>query len=114
MHITLILHDHPHDGERTYNGLRLASALAERHGRGIKVFMFGDVVISAALTRPPADELYDPHGVLKSIAAADGEVGCCRSCLETRQIEELAPQARRATLADLSAWIEASNQVITF
>jgi uncharacterized protein involved in oxidation of intracellular sulfur len=38
MNILLILNDPPYGTERSYNGLRLAGALAKREGTAVKVY----------------------------------------------------------------------------
>jgi len=37
-----ILNDPPYGTERSYNGLRLAYALAKREGEEVRVFLIGD------------------------------------------------------------------------
>lgn len=44
MKVTVILNDPPYGTERSYNGLRLAGALARREGVEVRVFLFGDAV----------------------------------------------------------------------
>jgi uncharacterized protein involved in oxidation of intracellular sulfur len=42
-----ILNDAPYGTERSYNGLRLAGALAKREGAEVKVFLIGDAAACA-------------------------------------------------------------------
>lgn len=42
-----ILNGAPYGDERTYNGLRLARALAKREGSQVRVFLMGDAAIAA-------------------------------------------------------------------
>jgi uncharacterized protein involved in oxidation of intracellular sulfur len=39
-----ILNDPPYGTERSYNGLRLAGSLANRHGEEVRVFLMGQLV----------------------------------------------------------------------
>ena len=48
MHYLFILNDPPYGTERSYNGLRLASALAKTEGTAITVFLIGDAASCAA------------------------------------------------------------------
>ena len=43
----IILNDPPYGTERSYNGLRLASALAKREGEAVRVFLMGDAAACA-------------------------------------------------------------------
>ena len=45
-----ILNDQPYGTERSYNGLRLAGALARRAGEEIKIFLIGDAASCAKAT----------------------------------------------------------------
>jgi len=55
MKTLLILNDPPYGTERSYNGLRLAGALAKREGEAVKVFLMGDAAGCAkAGSRAPA------------------------------------------------------------
>lgn len=42
-----ILNDPPYGTERSYNGLRLAGALAERENEEIRIFLMGDAASCA-------------------------------------------------------------------
>jgi len=47
MHTLLILNDAASGTERSYNGLRLAGALAKQDGSDVRVFLMGDAVTCA-------------------------------------------------------------------
>ena len=47
MNILLILNDGPYGTERSYNGLRLALALAKTEGTEVRVFLMADAVACA-------------------------------------------------------------------
>jgi uncharacterized protein involved in oxidation of intracellular sulfur len=42
-----VFNDHPYESERDYNGLRLATAIAEDEDNSVNVFLVGDAVFSA-------------------------------------------------------------------
>ncbi|MDR7420816.1 MAG: DsrE family protein [Armatimonadota bacterium] len=48
MKVLIVLNDPPYGSERSYNGLRLASALAKREGVEVRVFLLADAVGCAA------------------------------------------------------------------
>jgi len=47
MNTLIILNDPPYGSERSYNGLRLASALAKRESEVVRVFLMGDAAACA-------------------------------------------------------------------
>jgi len=47
VNILLILNDGPYGTERSYNGLRLAIALAKTEGTEVRVFLMADAVACA-------------------------------------------------------------------
>jgi uncharacterized protein involved in oxidation of intracellular sulfur len=42
MNLLVILNDAPYGSERTYNGLRLAGAVAKQDDTDLKIFLMGD------------------------------------------------------------------------
>ena len=47
MKLLLILNDAPYGIERTYNGLRIAGALAKHADAELRIFLMGDAVITS-------------------------------------------------------------------
>lgn len=47
MKALFILNGAPYGDERTYNGLRLAGALAKREGNEVRVFLMGDAATAS-------------------------------------------------------------------
>ena len=45
--LLFILNDPPYGSERSYNGLRLAGAVARREGQQVKLFLIGDAASCA-------------------------------------------------------------------
>lgn len=54
----LVLNDPPSGTERSYNGLRLAGALARRQDCEVRVFLLGDAVGCAAANQTVPDGYY--------------------------------------------------------
>lgn len=61
MNTVIILNDPPYGTERSYNGLRLAEALAKRTDQSVRVFLMGDAAACAksGQTTPQGYELLD-------------------------------------------------------
>jgi uncharacterized protein involved in oxidation of intracellular sulfur len=112
----LILNEAAYGNERSYNGLRLAGALAKRADNEVKVFLIGDGVTCAAAHQKVPDGFYHLDRMIQLVAQHQGEIGCCSSCLDARGIddEHLARGARRATLEQLAEWTEWADKVVSF
>lgn len=115
MKTLLILNDSPYGTERSYNGLRLARALAKQPDQEVRVFLMGDAVACAKVGQKVAPGYYNAGEMVRMVAAA-GEVGLCGTCLAARGIEdaELVAGAKRRTLNDLARWTVEAGKVIVF
>lgn len=116
MRTLLILNDPPYGTERSYNGLRLAGALARRAGEEVRVFLMGDAVGCAMAGQKVAAGYYRIDHMLETAAKHGAAVACCGTCLEARGIrdEHLSGAARRSTLDELAEWTLWADKVITF
>ena len=65
MHYLLILNDPPYGSERSYNGLRLATALAKLEGTTVSVFLIGDAAACAVAGQKTPDGYYNLERMLK-------------------------------------------------
>jgi uncharacterized protein involved in oxidation of intracellular sulfur len=115
MKTLFILNDPPYGTERSYNGLRLAKALAKQPGQQVRVFLMGDAVACGKAGQKVPEGYYNAGDMVKMVATA-GEVGLCATCLSARGIEdgELVAGALRRTLADLAAWTAEADKVLVF
>jgi uncharacterized protein involved in oxidation of intracellular sulfur len=111
-----ILNDPPYGSERSYNGLRLAGALAKREGEQVRVFLMGDAAACAKSGQTVPQGYYNLERMLRVVTQAHGEVGVCGSCMEARGIRdtELSPSARRSTLEELADWSGWAERVLVF
>jgi uncharacterized protein involved in oxidation of intracellular sulfur len=82
----VILNDPPYGSERSYNGLRLAGALAKREGQEVRVFLMGDATACAKAGQTLPQGYYNLERMLRVVAQAKGEVGVCASCMDARGI----------------------------
>ena len=116
MKALIICNDPPYGSERSWNGLRLAGALARRDDADVRVFLLGDAVGCAVAGQKVPDGYYHLDRMLGSVSRHGGEVGCCGTCMDARGIavEALVKGAHRATLDDLAGWTMWADQVITF
>jgi uncharacterized protein involved in oxidation of intracellular sulfur len=116
MKTLLILNDPPYGTERSYNGLRLAGALAKREGNEVRVFLIGDAVGCAMTGQKVPDGYYHLDRMIESVARHGGEIGCCATCIDARGIDDdhLTKGAHRSTLDELADWTTWSDKIVTF
>lgn len=117
MKTLIILNDPPYGSERTYNGLRLAGALAKReNGAALKLFLIGDAVLAAKNNQKVPQGYYNVQTMLGVVARHGGQVGVCGTCMDARGIGdgELTEGARRSSLDELTQWTIESDKVLTF
>jgi uncharacterized protein involved in oxidation of intracellular sulfur len=116
MKTLVILNDAPYGSERSYNGLRLAGALAKREGEQVRVFLMGDAAACAKGGQTVPQGYYNLERMLRVVAQARGEVGVCASCMDARGIgnAELSPSARRSSLEELADWSGWAERVLVF
>jgi uncharacterized protein involved in oxidation of intracellular sulfur len=112
----LILNDPAYGSERSYNGLRLAAALATRDGCEVKVFLLGDAVSCAMAGQRVPDGYYHLDRMLLGAARHGAEIGCCGTCMDARGIDDgnLTEGTRRSTLDELAEWTVWADKVMTF
>jgi uncharacterized protein involved in oxidation of intracellular sulfur len=116
MKALIICNDPPYGTERSWNGLRLAGALARRPGVEARVFLLGDAVGCAVAGQKVPDGYYHLDQMIESAARHGAEVGCCGTCLDARGIagELLVEGVHRSTLEQLADWTLWADQVLTF
>ena len=116
MKALLILNDAPYGSERTYNGARLAGALAKQSQHEVKVFLIGDAVAAAHMKQKVPAGFYSLEVMLGSVVGHDGAVGVCGTCMDARGIgaEDLIPGAHRSTLDELTQWSAWAEKVLVF
>lgn len=112
-----IINGAPYGDERTYNGLRLAGALAKREGSQVRIFLMGDAAIAAKGGQKVPEGFYNVQVMLGRVtrAAADA-VGVCGACMDARGMksDELMEGVHRGTLEELADWSEWADKVFVF
>ena len=116
MKILLILNDPPYGTERSYNGLRLAAALAKRDGEAVKVFLMGDAAACAKGGQKVPQGYYNLGRMLQVVSQHRGEIGVCGTCMEARGLADtdLVEGSRRSTLEELTDWTLWADRVLVF
>ena len=114
MKILLILNDPPYGTERSYNGLRLAKALAGK-GAEVSAFLMADAVICAKAGQKAPQGYYNLELMLKSVARK-GDVLLCGTCMDARGLadDELLEGAQRSTMDELALCTMAADRVLVF
>jgi uncharacterized protein involved in oxidation of intracellular sulfur len=116
MKTLFILNDPPYGTERSYDGLRLAGALAKRDGEVVKVFLMGDAAGCAKRGQKVPQGYYNLSRMLQVVAQNRGEVGVCGSCMEARGLQDadLVQGSHRSTLEELTDWTLWADRVLVF
>ena len=111
-----ILNDPPYGTERSYNGLRLAGALAKREGSSVRVFLMGDAAACAKAGQQTPNGYCNLERMLKAVTQRGGQIGVCGSCMDARGIAEaeLCEGCHRGTLEGLADWTVEADKVLVF
>lgn len=111
-----ILNDPPYGTERSYNGLRLAGALAKQEDQHVRVFLLGDAAACAKAGQQTPNGYYNLERMIRAVTAKNGEIGVCGTCMEARGItpEELVGSASPSTLGELAEWTVWADKVLIF
>ncbi|HEY7681457.1 MAG TPA: DsrE family protein [Gemmatimonadales bacterium] len=111
-----ILNDPPYGTERSYNGLRLAGALAKREREEVRVFLMGDAAACAKGGQKVPQGYYNLGRMLQVVAQNRGDIGVCGSCMDARGLQgtDLVPGSRRSTLEELTEWTLWADRILVF
>ena len=114
MNILMILNDSPYGSERSYNGLRLAKALAAERAV-VTVFLLADSVVCAKAGQKVPEGFYNIELMLKSVART-GKVLLCGACMDARGItdDDIIDGAARSTMKALAEATLTSDKVMVF
>lgn len=116
MKTLLILNDAPYGSERTYNGARLAGALARQEGSELRVFLIGDGAAAAHAGQKVPAGFYNLELMFGTVVRHAGVIGVCGTCMDARGIaaEDLIEGAHRSTLDELAQWTHWADKVLVF
>ncbi|MCA1810049.1 MAG: DsrE/DsrF/TusD sulfur relay family protein [Kiritimatiellia bacterium] len=118
MTILIIFNREPYDNtDVTWNGLRLAGQL-NKDGQTVRIFLMNDSVdLARDICKPPDNYDQDLSSMLKNLIAEDVAVKVCGTCMARCGIHKNHPYfagAEKSTMAELAAWVAASDKVLTF
>ena len=116
MKALIVLNDPPYGTERSYNGLRLAGALAKRAGEEVRVFLIGDAASCAKRGQNVPNGYYSLERMLRPLTRQHGGVGVCGSCMDARGIadSELVDGAHRSSMEEFTDWTLWADRVLVF
>ena len=116
MKTLFVFNDAPYGSERTYNGLRLAGALAKRENEQVRVFLMGDSALSAKANQKVPTGYYKIEDMLGIVTRRESEVSVCGTCMDARGMTEaeLLAGAHRGTMDELTTWTQWADKVIVF
>jgi uncharacterized protein involved in oxidation of intracellular sulfur len=112
----LILNAAPYGSEHTYNGLRLAGALAKREDQKVRVFLMGDAASAAHRNQKVPPGYYNVEVMIGNVVRNGGLIAVCGTCMDARGIaaEHLADGCKRGSLEELADWTELADKVLVF
>ena len=117
MKALFILNDPPYGTERTYNGLRLASALLKADpATEVVVFLLGDAAAGARRGQQTPEGYYNIERMLRRLLSAKATVLVCGTCMDARGLlqEHLADGAARSTMDELADAAASADKVFVF
>jgi len=117
MKILFILNDAPYGTERSYNALRLASALAETDQETkITIFLTADAVACAKKGQKTPEGSRNLERMLKRFAEGNHQLLVLGQCMDARgqSDAELIAGARRSSTDELAKATLAADKVLTF
>jgi uncharacterized protein involved in oxidation of intracellular sulfur len=125
MKTLFILNDAPYGSERTYNGLRLAGAIAKQEGsekllaghpNEVHIFLIGDAAVAAHCHQSVPQGFYNVEVMLGNVIRHGGTVGICGTCMDARGIadNDLSEGTHRSMLAELANWTGWADKVLVF
>lgn len=116
MKILIILNDPPYGNERSYNGIRMASAILKKDpATELSVFLMADAVICAKSGQKTPTGYYNIEVMLKPVARK-GTLLLCGTCMDARGLtdEQIMNGSKRSTMDELAEKTLLADKVLTF
>lgn len=113
----IILNDPPYGTERSYNGLRLAHALAKQDSDSdVTVFLMADAVLCAKAGQKTPAGYYNLEHMVRRVLSAHGRILMCGTCMDARGLSDsdMLAGATRSTMDELALATLAADKVIVF
>jgi uncharacterized protein involved in oxidation of intracellular sulfur len=114
MNLLFVLHDGPYGNERTYNGIRWARQMLTSGEHDVRVFLFGDAVVSVHSEQRTPNGFYNIGRMVQELVEHGAKVGSCGTCLDARGIadDRLVKGCHRSSMKELAAWTEWADRPI--
>ena len=111
-----LLNTAPYDGERVYNGLRLALQLPKREDVEVRIFLQSEAVYAALPDQNPPHLKYRIDDMLKTLVEGGADVRLCGVCMDARALKDgmVIPDVKRSTMVELADWVLSSDKVLVF
>ena len=115
MDTLIILNEPPYGNERSYNGLRMAKALAAKENQKVSVFLMADAVSCAKNGQNVPAGFYNIELMIKSVLR-NGEVLLCGTCMDARGVtdDEVLQGVRRSNMSELADYTLLADKVLVF
>lgn len=113
----ILLNDPPYGTERSFNGLRMANALAKNEPEAeITVFLMADAVLCAKAGQKTPDGYYNLERMIRRVLSSEGRVLMCGTCMDARGLAEgdMMEGASRSTMDELAQATLAADKVLVF
>lgn len=117
MKYLFILNDPPYGTERSFNGLRMAHALAKHDQEAeITIFLMADAVFCAKAAQKTPEGYYNIERMVRRVLTAKGRVLACGTCMDARGLreEDMTKGATRSTMDELAQATLAADKVLVF
>ena len=114
--ILILLNDPPYGTERSYNGLRMALALAKAEPEvRVHVFLMADAVLCGKAGQQTPNGYYNLERMLHAVLR-HGDVLACGSCMDARGLTDgdLLAGARRSSMDELARRTLDAGKVLVF
>ena len=116
MKALIILNDPPYGTERSYNGLRLALALAKTDGTELRLFLMGRCGGLCEARPEDGGRLLQPRAHAARVSRKGGPGRACGTCMDARGLvdADLVAGAHRSSMTELAEWTLWAEKVLTF
>lgn len=113
--ITIIINDGPYGSEKPYNALRLALGLSDGETT-VNIFLLADGVWAAQSGQSVPKGYYNIQRMLQMALSSGAKVKACGTCMTARGLDEekVIEGVEKATMADLTQWVQGSDKVLCF
>ena len=111
----ILLNDPPYGTERSFNGLRMAHALAKHDPEAeITVFLMADAVLCAKAGQKTPDGYYNLERMLRRVLSAKGRVLMCGTHMDVRGLTAVGviDGATRSTMDELAQATLSADKVL--